>query len=103
MRTRPNYPDSQQLFVAEGWCRLNSYSPRFQPKTGWASGLSNYCVQVRAIHLAKPNRYAAQLFILEEMAWSDQAITAAEVISLQCFRDLFTEEALKPGAAIFCG
>lgn len=37
-----------------------------------------------------------QLFILEEMAWSDQAITAAEVISLQCFRDLFTEEALDP-------
>lgn len=40
---------------------------------------------------------AEQLFILEEMAWSDQAITAAEVISLQRFRDLFAQETLQPG------
>ena len=38
-----------------------------------------------------------QLFFLEEMAWSDQATTAAEVIALQCFRDLFAEETLQPG------
>lgn len=38
-----------------------------------------------------------QLFFFEEMAWSNQAITAAEVIALQRFRDLFAEETLQPG------
>jgi hypothetical protein len=35
-----------------------------------------------------------QYFILERMAWSDQAATAAEVTALQVFRDLFANEAL---------
>jgi class 3 adenylate cyclase len=38
-----------------------------------------------------------QLFILERLAWSDQAATAAEVTALQVFRDLFANEALRPG------
>jgi class 3 adenylate cyclase len=46
---------------------------------------------------------AAQLFILERMAWSDQAVTAAEVTSLQMFRDLFADEALRPGEHISVG
>ncbi|MBI2332413.1 MAG: hypothetical protein HYU84_09700 [Chloroflexi bacterium] len=37
------------------------------------------------------------LFILERVAWSDQAVTAAEVTALQKFRDLFASEALRPG------
>lgn len=41
--------------------------------------------------------------ILERMAWSDQALTAAEVIALQEFRDLFAAEALRPGEAINVG
>ena len=45
----------------------------------------------------------AQLFILERMAWSDQAATAAEVTSLQMFRDLFADEALRPGEHISVG
>lgn len=44
-----------------------------------------------------------QLFILEEMAWSDQAITAAEVITLQQFRDLFSQETLLPGEQFAVG
>ncbi len=44
-----------------------------------------------------------QLFILERTAWSDQAVTAAEVISLQKFRDLFANEALRPGEQIGVG
>ena len=36
-------------------------------------------------------------------AWSDQAITAAEVLTLQRFRDLFAEEALRPGDQIVVG
>ncbi|MGB8509164.1 MAG: DUF5939 domain-containing protein, partial [Pyrinomonadaceae bacterium] len=44
-----------------------------------------------------------QLFILERTAWSDQAATAAEVTSLQLFRDLFADEALRPGDRISVG
>jgi len=39
---------------------------------------------------------AEQLVMLERMAWSDQATTAAEVTALQMFRDLFASEALRP-------
>ena len=46
---------------------------------------------------------AEQLFILERLAWSDQAATAAEVTALQCFRDLFSAEALRPGERISVG
>lgn len=41
-----------------------------------------------------------QLFIVEHMAWSDEAVTAAEVTALQIFRDLFATEALRPGEEI---
>ena len=34
---------------------------------------------------------------LERTAWNDQAATAADVTSLQAFRDLFAAEALRPG------
>jgi class 3 adenylate cyclase len=44
-----------------------------------------------------------QLFILERLAWSDQAATAAEVTALQTFRDLFSSEALRPGEQISVG
>ena len=44
-----------------------------------------------------------QLLILERTAWSDQAVTAAEVTALQRFRDLFAEEALRPGEKISVG
>src|SRR5262252_1802472 len=44
-----------------------------------------------------------QLFILERTAWSDEAATAAEVTTLQMFRDLFATEALRPGEQISVG
>ena len=46
---------------------------------------------------------AEQLLILEHIAWSDQAATAAEVTALQIFRDLFSKEALRPGEQISVG
>ncbi|HKO95361.1 MAG TPA: adenylate/guanylate cyclase domain-containing protein [Pyrinomonadaceae bacterium] len=49
------------------------------------------------------NTSAEQLFILERLAWSDQAATAAEVTALQIFRDLFATEALRPGEQISVG
>lgn len=44
-----------------------------------------------------------QLFILERTEWSDYAATAAEVTSLQMFRDLFSTEALRPREEISVG
>lgn len=46
---------------------------------------------------------AEQLLILEHLAWSDQSATAAEVTALQIFRDLFSNEALRPGQQISVG
>jgi class 3 adenylate cyclase len=46
---------------------------------------------------------AEQLFVLERMAWSDQASTAAEVTALQVFRDLFSSELLRHGERISVG
>jgi class 3 adenylate cyclase len=46
---------------------------------------------------------AEQLFILERLAWSDQAATAAEVTALQVFRDLFSTEALRRGEQFSVG
>ncbi|MBK8024796.1 MAG: adenylate/guanylate cyclase domain-containing protein [Chloroflexi bacterium] len=36
-----------------------------------------------------------QLFMLERLAWNDQAATAAEVTTLQVFRDLYSREVLR--------
>lgn len=49
------------------------------------------------------NTNSEQLLILERIAWSDQAATAAEVTALQIFRDLFSSEALRPGEQISVG
>jgi class 3 adenylate cyclase len=43
------------------------------------------------------------LFSQERTAWIDQAATAAEVTALQVFRDLFSNEALRPGEQISVG
>lgn len=44
-----------------------------------------------------------QLMIFERVAWGDDAATAAEVTTLQQFRDLFADEALRPGEQISVG
>ena len=44
-----------------------------------------------------------RLYILERTAWSDQAVSAAEVTALQIFRDLFADEALRPDEPISVG
>ena len=44
-----------------------------------------------------------QLFILERQAWSDLAVTAAEVTCRQVFRDLFSQEVVRPGEEISVG
>jgi class 3 adenylate cyclase len=54
------------------------------------------------LHLEN-NMADEQLFIIERMAWNDQAATAAEVTALQRFRDLFASESLRPGEKIAVG
>ncbi|MCB8920336.1 MAG: hypothetical protein H6662_02020 [Ardenticatenaceae bacterium] len=50
------------------------------------------------------NRTAvSQLLLLERLDWDDQITTAAEVTTLQQFRDLFANEALRPGMQISVG
>jgi len=44
-----------------------------------------------------------QLFIVERLDWSDKVVTAAEVFAFQTFRDLFSQEALRPGERIAVG
>ncbi len=44
-----------------------------------------------------------RLAVVEHLAWTDQATTAAEVTSLQLFRDLFSREVLRPGEQISVG
>ena len=46
---------------------------------------------------------AAQLAVIEHVAWSDQSTTAAEVTALQLFRDLFSREVLRPGGQVSVG
>ena len=41
--------------------------------------------------------------IFERVAWGGDAATAAEVTTLQQFRDLFADEALRPGEQISVG
>jgi class 3 adenylate cyclase len=50
------------------------------------------------VRLALHNRSdRAQLIVLERTAWNDQATTAADLSTVQLFRDLFAGEALRPG------
>jgi len=44
-----------------------------------------------------------QLVILERMVFDDQAVTAAEVTTMQSFRDLFASETLRPGEQVSVG
>ncbi len=44
-----------------------------------------------------------RVFQLQRTAWSDQAATAADVTTLQVFRDLFSNEVLRPGEEISVG
>ena len=69
------------------------------------NGWSNDVLQLnkRSSLTLHNNTNAEQLLILERIAWSDQAATAAEVTALQIFRDLFSTEALRPGEQISVG
>lgn len=54
------------------------------------------------VHLT--NQAASEIvFMIEEVMWSEDALTARELTSLQLFRDLFATEVLSPGLEIQVG
>ena len=69
-------------------------------KDGW--GPSLHVAENLSLELENTTD-AEQLVMLERMAWTEQATTAAEVTALQMFRDLFSSEALRPGEQISVG
>jgi class 3 adenylate cyclase len=89
---------SQQFLVAEQGAAQTAVHLH---ERGWAAETETL-VANSTIELHNRTE-AEQLFVLEELAWSDQAITAAEVISLQRFRDLFAQETLQPGEQFAVG
>jgi adenylate cyclase len=54
------------------------------------------------VTLANPTEHE-RLLRLERTEWRDRAATAAEVTSLQAFRDLFSTEVLRPGEPVSVG
>lgn len=67
-------------------------------ETGWVKGDSYLSLSPTVTlrnETAQPD-----LFILEYLPWTQYATTAAEVTALQLFRDLFSEEALRPNEHI---
>lgn len=68
---------------------------------GWATGAEGTSLNPALRLENSTNRQ--QLFILERMTWNEQAVTAAEVTTLQLFRDLFSSEALRPGEQMSVG
>jgi class 3 adenylate cyclase len=93
-----HYPGGQHLQVQPGG------RPAFTcyPDPREVSEGEPHIAPVATLHMVN-NTTTEQVFILERMAWSDQAATAAEVTALQLFRSLFSSEALRPGERISVG
>ncbi len=68
---------------------------------GWPAGEERIALlpRLKVINMTQ----APQVFKLERTSWSDQAATAADVSTLQVFRDLFSSEVLRPGEEISVG
>ncbi len=68
---------------------------------GWQSGVTEMGLMPTIRLINETDQ--AQTFELERTAWSDQAATAADVTTLQVFRDLFSSEVLRAGEEISVG
>ena len=90
-------PGSQEVVVSE---EGQTAADVIVSRDGW--GPSLLAAENLSLEL-KNTTDAEQLLMLERMAWTDQATTAAEVTALQMFRDLFSTEALRPGEQISVG
>lgn len=94
----PSFPGAWHIRVGgEG-----ESHPHAEPNpSGWPEGETAWALRPR-LSLANPTGEAV-VFVLERNAWADDAATAAEVTALQSFRDLFSEEAMRPGEEISVG
>ena len=89
-------------------CQFVVAAPNMAPETELAATNGGWPPDEVGVSLAPTLRFenasgAEQLFVLERVAFSDQAATAAEVTTLQVFRDLFSNELLRPGERISVG
>jgi class 3 adenylate cyclase len=89
---------SQAINVADGGEQMVTVDVS---ENGWSDDVLN--VSTRSSFILRNRTDSEHLVILERIAWSDQAATAAEVTALQMFRDLFSSEALRPGENISVG
>jgi class 3 adenylate cyclase len=88
-------------FLQVGSGGLNEVTVRASTLDGWPK--DELAISPTPILQFKNQTNEEQLFILERLAWTDQAVTAAEVTLMQTFRDLFANEALRPGEQISVG
>jgi hypothetical protein len=91
-------PGSQILFATTNGAEKIDFRANAR---GWPLGVTELGLMpyVRLINETDQ----VQTFELERTAWSDQAATAADVTTLQVFRDLFSSEVLRPGEEISVG
>jgi class 3 adenylate cyclase len=94
----PGVPGEQSLKVAAGG---NTEAGLRATGEGWSK--DEICISDAPVLRLENATDEERLFVLERTSWSDQAATAAEVTALQVFRDLFSNEALRPGEQISVG
>jgi adenylate cyclase len=94
----PSFEGAWHIRAAEDGAAHAHAQPR---PGGWPEGEAAWNVRPR-LSLANPTDRRV-VFVLERNAWADDAATAAEVTALQSFRDLFADEALRPGEEISVG
>lgn len=70
-------------------------------KEGW--GEDDLILKPEPAITVKNDTDETQLFMIEKLAWMDDAATAADVTVLQRYRDLFSTDALRPGQRISVG
>jgi class 3 adenylate cyclase len=85
------------LAKQDGQAYLNARA-RF---SGWPTEMAEINLAPRINLINETDQ--ARTFELTRTAWSDQAATAADVTTLQVFRDLFSSEVIRPGEEISVG
>ena len=94
----PQLPGAQILLATHGGVeKIDLYGGN----KGWPTGVTELGL-MPAIRLINETDHALT-FELMRTIWSDQAATAADVTTLQVFRDLFSSEVLRPGEEISVG
>ena len=96
---RSSHVSGAQILLAThgGAEKINFYVD----EKGWTTGVTELGL---APHIRLINETdQAQTVELVRTVWSDQASTAADVTTLQVFRDLFSSEVLRPGEEISVG